>query len=594
MNPHGALGQRKSSESPRNKSNKAPKSSVLPLALNKAPGKYPVCSYKEFVKDELRAKQVALRLAGAWWFWGFGFIAALVCLYQFENWRGHRAWNRYVATAKAKGLHLDLQECIPPQVPDEENFTMTPVLAEVYRSATNTSGNPASSLQNVVGAIESNRMDWSVGNWNEGIPVSLLKCLTNGLNSPEPKPSRMSEAMRKRFGLPPTSPEEFARAKAIKANEPVLMAKYAKMEPQEQAQVVLAALAPMEPVWAELGAARKRPYCRYLMPQYGYEATYALSGLIVRLAPFLRLSAICHLELRQNEAALSDLELGFFLANSLKSCANGLSMQIRLKMENRLTQAIWEGTSRHLWTANELERLQKLLPLTNLIAEARLELLQQRAWNLRSIDLGIKNPNCEWPSIRDTSWDSYLDSAGYFLFFRLGPQGWFDLEKINLCRRYDDFLPKLMDVSSGRLNFRDMPVYQAFWNSPEAKYPRLNHVYFTCSASLLDVAAGNAAKQQASADFAYLGCALERYWLAKGTYPQRLEDLVPEYAEKIPNDILTGEPYHFRWEDKDHYLLYSVGSDRIDNGGRASRWFLYFNVDGDWIWRGGTNKTPPQ
>ncbi len=91
-----------------------------------------------------------------------------------------------------------------------------------------------------------------------------------------------------------------------------------------------------------------------------------------------------------------------------------------------------------------------------------------------------------------------------------------------------------------------------------------------------------------------LGCALERYWLAKGAYPQRLEDLVPEYAEKVPNDILTGEPYHFRWEDKDHYLLYSVGFDGKDDGGTVRTNKKTRVVEGDWIWRGGTSETPPQ
>jgi hypothetical protein len=61
--------------------------------------------------------------------------------------------------------------------------------------------------------------------------------------------------------------------------------------------------------------------------------------------------------------------------------------------------------------------------------------------------------------------------------------------------------------------------------------------------------------------------ALERYRAGhKNQYPDSLNSLVPDFLPAVPEDIFNGSPlqYHRR---ADGYLLYSVGSDRKDDGG---------------------------
>src|SRR5260221_3670136 len=53
-------------------------------------------------------------------------------LYVEENWRGKRAWENYQRGWEAKGEKFDLASFVPPPVPDEENFAMTPFLAPLY------------------------------------------------------------------------------------------------------------------------------------------------------------------------------------------------------------------------------------------------------------------------------------------------------------------------------------------------------------------------------------------------------------------------------------------------------------------------------
>ncbi|HEV2947227.1 MAG TPA: hypothetical protein VGX70_07610 [Gemmataceae bacterium] len=63
------------------------------------------------------------------------------------------------------------------------------------------------------------------------------------------------------------------------------------------------------------------------------------------------------------------------------------------------------------------------------------------------------------------------------------------------------------------------------------------------------------------------GVAVERYRLANGRWPERLEDLVPAYLSKIPIDLFDGQPLRFR-RLKDGVIIYTVGEDQEDDGGQ--------------------------
>jgi hypothetical protein len=74
----------------------------------------------------------------------------------------------------------------------------------------------------------------------------------------------------------------------------------------------------------------------------------------------------------------------------------------------------------------------------------------------------------------------------------------------------------------------------------------------------------------------YLGCrdgvlagiALEIYHRRHGDYPVSLAELTPLLLPSIPADRITGDPVRYRLIDGKP-VVYSVGNDRIDNGGKA-------------------------
>ena len=86
---------------------------------------------------------------------------------------------------------------------------------------------------------------------------------------------------------------------------------------------------------------------------------------------------------------------------------------------------------------------------------------------------------------------------------------------------------------------------------------------------------------------AQIACALERYRLAHGQYPETLNALVPQYMQTIPHDIIGGQPLHYRRTDDGKFQLYSIGWNEQDDGGQPSPRNENGVIDytkGDWVW----------
>src|SRR5882724_6252873 len=59
------------------------------------------------------------------------FITLIALLYAEEDFRGKRAWNNFKREWEAKGEKFDFASFVPPPVPDDQNFAMTPVLRPI-------------------------------------------------------------------------------------------------------------------------------------------------------------------------------------------------------------------------------------------------------------------------------------------------------------------------------------------------------------------------------------------------------------------------------------------------------------------------------
>ena len=66
-------------------------------------------------------------------------------------------------------------------------------------------------------------------------------------------------------------------------------------------------------------------------------------------------------------------------------------------------------------------------------------------------------------------------------------------------------------------------------------------------------------------------------------FPETLDMLVPDFIEKIPHDLIRGQPLKYRRTDDGKFLLYSIGWNEKDDGGTPAK-TLNDNEHGDWVW----------
>jgi hypothetical protein len=90
---------------------------------------------------------------------------------------------------------------------------------------------------------------------------------------------------------------------------------------------------------------------------------------------------------------------------------------------------------------------------------------------------------------------------------------------------------------------------------------------------------------QVQLDEARIACRLERFRLDHGHYPAALAELSPAYGADLPHDVLNGDPYHYKLLPDGTFLLYSVGWNQVDDGGKVGPGDVhYYGNDPDWVW----------
>jgi Tfp pilus assembly protein PilE len=178
-------------------------------------------------------------------------------------------------------------------------------------------------------------------------------------------------------------------------------------------------------------------------------------------------------------------------------------------------------------------------------------------------------------------WEQALGQA----LFRLVPAGWFDQNKLSLCRVHERYLQALAAAKAQGIvpldNMREL----------DAQFEKWRRRPYDMLTGFLMPAMGRAvarfARVQSWADLAQVACALERYRLANGQFPETLEALAPKFIAKLPHDVINGQPLKYQRTDDGQFVLYSVGSNETDDGGTVAL-TKNGNLDqnkGDWVWR---------
>jgi hypothetical protein len=343
-------------------------------------------------------------------------------------------------------------------------------------------------------------------------------------------------------------------------------------DPVQAAATVFDFLQKHEPVLAELESVRQRPYCRY---NINYEdwgnvavvnATIPQFAKIKQLMQLLSLRAQAELVMGRTDQALDDINLMFHLSDGLKDEPFLISQLVRMASLSILLQPVGEGLAEQRWS------------------EAQLRVLQEHLQGAGVMDAVTRALDGE----RDICVNQMLDRGGYFP--AVFPRGWARLEQLNLNLAYSEAISGNIDLANRQIN----PGIDHSTDLVIEKFARTNIVHALLNHSMLvwqllpslSQALRKTAFSQNEMDLAMLACALERYRLAEGHYPEQLTALVPKFVATLPHDIINGQPLEYRRKDGGRFILYSVGWNEKDDGGvvAVNKSNHQDVLQGDWVW----------
>jgi hypothetical protein len=359
--------------------------------------------------------------------------------------------------------------------------------------------------------------------------------------------------------------------------------------PRSAAQDVLQALSRYEAELAELQAASARPYARFNL-RYEEENPFAMLlphlSALRNIGRVLQLRAVAHLEAGEARAALEDVELMLTLADSIREEPVLISHLVRLALLDLTDQALWEGLNRQVWSEEQLARLQERLSEADLIAELKQAFVGERAFGTGALELMVRSPAV---ALQITDGGGSPGPA-----IRLVPKGWFYFEMVNYNRFFDRYLLETLPDTVGELEVAEVKragvEFEQELSGISTIQAVLEHRLFTrLLVPALNKVPIKSAQGEASRAMAVTAIALERHRLDRGTYPESLSALTPQWLAAVPNDPLTQQPLRYERDGADSFRLWSVGWNEKDDGGevvvkRSDGLEVLVAEEGDWVW----------
>jgi len=489
-------------------------------------------------------------------------LATLIAIfYAEEDWRGKHAWNAYQREAEARGEHFDLASAVPPPVPTDQNFFSAPIVANTLDWNRNHSTPPAEPRNaNAVHRINFNlyRGDSKIwpehgGDWQKGQLTDLKE-------------------WQGYF-------QAFAQSPAGKTNGfPVAS------QPQTPAADILLALSVFNPAIEELRQASLRPYAR--MP-FDYESGFENVG---ELLPYLanvkqcgqlfQLRILAELDNGQSEPALEDIKLLLRVTDSIRDQPYLISHLVRIAMMAITLQPIYEGLAQQRWSDAQLLELEQALAKQDFLADFERAMQGEKVFAIQAIEK--ERITQKYKTEEVSSGTNKITTVS----LRWMPSAFFYQNELAFAQMHRQYILTLVDQTNRII------APAALRQALAAVQARKKHYspYKAQALMVFPAIAGSVKKFamiQSQVNLACVACALERFRLAHGDYPQSLDALAPQFIDKLPHDLINGQPLHYRRTEDGKFVLYSVGWNETDDGGKIVI-TKSDRVDwdqGDWVWQ---------
>ena len=260
-----------------------------------------------------------------------------------------------------------------------------------------------------------------------------------------------------------------------------------------------------------------------------------------------------------------------------------ISQLVRIAMLQITVQPIWEGLAAHRWADGQLSELDQQMAALDFVADYERAMRAETACMAAETDYLRHHPS----QLQGMDFYDFAE-GGSTRFpdfpFELIPSGWFYQNELRGSKFIlEHFLP-IGDVRPQTISPTVVKeADEALRTMRPTPYSMLGKMFLGGLANT----PREFAWAQAAVNLARTACALERYRLAHGKYPQTLDALAPQFIAKVPHDPIGGQPLHYRPTDDGQFILYSVGWNEKDDGGIVSL-TKSGSVDldnGDWVWR---------
>ena len=456
-----------------------------------------------------------------------GYLALTVAvMFWIESRQARQEWEEFVAKVEANGGTLDIEKLRPKPVPDEDNFAKTPLFAEIFERE-----EPFR-----IDAMEPGQMevlsepDWpgrGKGVYKGNSFVSRRPPLTNVIRD---------------------------------ENE---------LEDSEAAEIILKQYEIFQAEIKELERAVSKPHARFpirwgsLDPDDSPHLSRFQTAVVV-----FKYRSLANLRMGNFDAGFEDLLTMLRLSRLAADEPKFLNVLVGGTIQQVSHQNLWEGLESRCWNEEQLSMLEEQLGSLNWTERFQESLRIERA-TFCSL---IENPGelrRELVSVGARDWLLRLLPRAY-LYRAATKTG--EIQEVLFSKNGGP--RKEVSIESIRA-FRD-----AFAASRESDPPQRNFL-LSFAQIIPDRAFDRIIWFQATLNNCRCAIALERFFLNHQTYPRSLEELVPGYLSKLPNDIVNGEPLRYLLRDDGRPCVYSVGFNTEDEGGEPSKDFS----KGDWVFQ---------
>jgi len=332
--------------------------------------------------------------------------------------------------------------------------------------------------------------------------------------------------------------------------------------------------------------ALKRPYARM---DGDYQQPFSIptpNFIAVRtVAQILAQRTQCYLLVGQSDRARRDLALMHDLCRFLEARPTGKPMTLVATMIDAAVAGLYvstvaDGLRLQAWGEPQLATIQEQLKEINLLPllVAGFECERLAACRvLETTSPGKLNTLFSSGDRKASLWVRIEHPESVLL--ALAPQGWV-YQNMTACARLEQKIIESLDLTNNliaphKADDAGREMQAAFGHfSPYSFLAAMMTPNFVKATQTL-------ARNQTMRNEALVACALERYRLARHQYPETLDALAPEFIEKVPHDLIGGQPLKYHPVGNGRFVLYSVGWNETDDGGVAGK----LPSEIDWVWQ---------